>query len=62
MFAYVMSGIAPLMSEPKRECERADEALFGMRVEILEEKDGFIASGIGLLYGYRGASCSSCYK
>ena len=42
MFAYVMSGIAPLMSEPKRECERADEALFGMRVEILEEKDGFM--------------------
>ena len=41
MFAYVMSGIAPLMSEPKRECERADEALFGMRVEILEEKDGY---------------------
>ena len=42
MFAYVMSGIAPLMSEPKRECERADEALFGMRVEILEEKDDFM--------------------
>lgn len=42
MFAWVVTDIAPLMTEPTLRCERADEALFGMRVEMLEEKGDFV--------------------
>ncbi|MDE7010384.1 MAG: C40 family peptidase, partial [Oscillospiraceae bacterium] len=36
MKAIVKSPICPLMSQPRQDCERADEALFGMVVEVLE--------------------------
>lgn len=40
--ALVTSTIAPLMSKPKFNAEKADEALCGMALEILEElKDGW---------------------
>ena len=42
MFARIVTGLAPLMSEPARACEQADEALFGMRVEVLEEKKEWV--------------------
>lgn len=37
MKAVVNSPICPLLSQPCRDCELADEALFGMVVEVLEE-------------------------
>ena len=37
MKAIVNSPICPLMSEPRHDCELADEALFGMVVEVLEQ-------------------------
>lgn len=42
MFARVISGVAPLMTQPQRDCERADEALYGMRVELLEEQGNWV--------------------
>ena len=42
VFARIVTGLAPLMSEPARACEQADEALFGMRVEVLEEKKEWV--------------------
>lgn len=37
MKAIVNSPICPLMSEPRYDCETADEALFGMVLEVLEQ-------------------------
>lgn len=37
MNAVVTSPVCPLMLRPSRQCERADEALYGMVVEILNE-------------------------
>ena len=37
MVAVVASAICPLMSQPNDQCERADEALHGMVLEVLEE-------------------------
>lgn len=37
MRAIVNAPICPLMSEPNSHCELADEALFGMVVEVIEE-------------------------
>ena len=37
MKAVVTSPICPLMLRPSHQCERADEALFGMAVEVLED-------------------------
>lgn len=42
MEAYVCAAIAPLMSAPRTDCERADEALYGMKVEILEEAGDWV--------------------
>ncbi|MCI9264646.1 MAG: C40 family peptidase [Oscillospiraceae bacterium] len=36
MKAIVNSPICPLMSQPRHDCELADEALFGMVVDVLE--------------------------
>ena len=36
MKAIVNSPVCPLMSQPRRDCEMADEALFGMVVDVLE--------------------------
>ena len=37
MKAIVNSPICPLMSQPRHNCELADEALFGMALEVLEQ-------------------------
>lgn len=37
MKAVVSSPICPLMTQPRSDCERADEALFGMVLEVLEQ-------------------------
>lgn len=37
MKAIVNSPICPLMSQPRPDCELADEALFGMVLEVLEQ-------------------------
>jgi len=37
MFALINTGIAPLMTQPTALCECADEALYGMKVEIIED-------------------------
>lgn len=37
MKAVVNAPICPLMTQPRRDCELADEALFGMVVEVLEQ-------------------------
>lgn len=37
MKAVVTAPICPLMTAPRRDCELADEALFGMVVEVLEQ-------------------------
>ncbi len=37
MKAIVQSPICPLMTQPRSDCELADEALFGMVLEVLEE-------------------------
>ena len=37
MKAIVNAPICPLMSQPRHDCELADEALFGMALEVLEE-------------------------
>lgn len=37
MRGIVNVPVCPLMTQPCRECERADEALFGMVVEVLEQ-------------------------
>ena len=37
MKAVVNTPICPLMTQPRPDCELADEALFGMVVEVLEE-------------------------
>ena len=41
MVAVVVSAICPLMSQPNDQCERADEALHGMVLEVLEYSDGW---------------------
>ena len=37
MKAVVSAPICPLMSQPRSDCALADEALFGMVVEVLEQ-------------------------
>ncbi len=37
MFAVVNASLCPLQAEPRPDCTLADEALFGMVVEVLEE-------------------------
>lgn len=37
MKAIINAPVCPLMSQPRFDCEKADEALFGMVVEVLEE-------------------------
>ena len=37
MKAIVIEPVCPLMSRPQLQCERADEVLAGMVVELLEE-------------------------
>ena len=59
MRAVVTAAICPLMSGPALQCERADEALGGMIVELLEDT----GTGWRLVcthYGYTGYAPESC--
>ncbi len=37
MKAFINAPLCPLMTQPRHDCERADEALFGMVVEVIEQ-------------------------
>lgn len=51
-FAWIREGVAPLYVNPELSAERADEALAGMRVDCLEERNGFVR--IRTPYRYEG--------
>lgn len=56
MKAIIKSPVCPLMSQPRHDCERADEALSGMVVDVLERT----ASGyckVRTHYRYEGYAC-----
>lgn len=59
MKAIVTAAICPLMSEPHTHCERADEALSGMIVELLEEVGGGWYQ-VETHYGYIGYAAGDC--
>lgn len=53
MNALVNAPICPLMLYPSAQCERADEALYGMAVEVLEDtRSGWYR--VKTHYGYTG--------
>ena len=56
MKAIVKSPICPLMSQPRQSCERADEALFGMVVEVLERTTPGYCK-VRTHYRYEGNAC-----
>lgn len=59
MKAVVNTPVCPLMLEPRPDCELADEALYGMVVEVLEET----ASGycrVRTPYRYEGYAPADC--
>ncbi len=56
--AIVISDIAPLYTKPEPLCELADEALYGMVVEVLEEKDGYCH--VRTHYRYEGWTPARC--
>ena len=56
MKAIVKSPICPLMSLPRQNCERADEALFGMVVEVLERTTPDYCK-VRTHYRYEGYAC-----
>lgn len=59
MKAIVNAPVCPLMSQPRFDCEKADEALFGMVVEVLEETTaGFWR--VRTHYRYEGYAPASC--
>lgn len=56
--AWIREGIAPLYRVPGLSAERVDEALAGMKVECLEERDGFVR--IRTPYQYEGWTEKRC--
>ena len=52
MLAIIQTGIAPLMTQPTAACECADEALYGMRVSMLERAGDWVR--VRTHYGYDG--------
>lgn len=52
MFALVNKAVVPIMTAPTRECELADEALYGMKIEILEDMGEWVK--IRTHYDYTG--------
>ena len=50
--AVVIKGIAALRQKPRRSGELADEALFGMKVAVLNEVEDWLL--VETFYGYRG--------
>lgn len=61
MKAVVNSPICPLMTQPRPDCELADEALLGMVVEILEEPNSDYRK-ILTHYGYEGYAPVNCLQ
>ena len=59
MRAVVTAPICPLMSGPSYQCERADEALGGMTVEVLEDT-GTAWRLVRTHYGYTGYAPEAC--
>ncbi len=59
MKAIVHTPICPLMTKPSHQCERADEALFGMVVEVLEQTtpDFWLVRTHYRYEGYAPATC-----
>ena len=57
--ALISAPICPLMSQPTHQCERADEALLGWPVEILEQA-GPGWAWIKTRYGYTGYAPTNC--
>lgn len=59
MKAIVSAPICPLMTRPSRQCERGDEALFGMILEVLEDtRTGWYRVETPYRYfGYAPAEC-----
>lgn len=56
MKAIVRSPICPLMSQPRRDCELADEALSGMVVDVLERTTAGYCK-VRTHYRYEGYAC-----
>ena len=46
LYAFVKAPIAPLYLRPESPCELADEALFGMVLEVLEHTLRFTPTAI----------------
>lgn len=59
MRAVVTAPICPLMSGPSYQCERVDEALGGMTVEVLEDT-GTAWRLVRTHYGYTGYAPEAC--
>ena len=59
MKAVVIAPVCPIMTQPRRDCELADEALFGMVVEVLEQtsSDYWLVRTHYRYEGYAQASC-----
>ena len=58
MKAIVITPIGPLMAEPRPDCERTDEALAGMVVELGERRDEYVKATTE--YGYTGYIPKAC--
>lgn len=61
MNAAVISAICPLMSQPRPNCSLADEALFGMWVEVLEQTTPDYWK-IRTHYRYEGYAPAACLR
>ncbi len=59
MKAVVIASVCPIMTEPRRDCELADEALFGMVVEVLERTNADYWR-VRTHYRYEGYAQASC--
>ncbi len=58
MKATVITPIGPLMAKPRPDCERADETLAGMVVELGERHNGYVQATAE--YGYSGFIPEAC--
>lgn len=56
MKAIVNSPVCPLMSQPRQDCERADETLSGMVVDVLERTTASYCK-VRTHYRYEGYAC-----
>ena len=58
--AVVIADIAPLYTKPEPMCELADEALYGMTVEVLEASGGY--RRVRTYYRYEGWVPAACLR